>query len=108
MSDKGFVSQEMFAGRVSSHGKITSLASAFSLQNGQPFALFIIPKSDGTVPDATTALVTCKLYQDDNASACPFTCNCWDAPAVREISVNGITLTDFDVYWGAGVDVDES
>lgn len=105
---KGFVSPEMYAGRVLSHGKITSVAAAFKLASGQPFSLFIIPKSDGTVPDAVTALVTCKLDQDDTASACPFTCNCWDAPAVSEISINGVTLTDFDVYWGAGVDVAES
>ena len=105
---KGFVSPEMITGRVSAHGKITSVATAFKLESGQPFALFIVPISDGTDPDAKVVLVTCKLYQDDNATACPFTSNCWDVPAVSEISINGVDLEVYDVYWGAGVDVDES
>ena len=105
---KGFVSQEMYAGRASSHNQITDLSEGFKLSNGQPFALFIWPKSDGSNPDAVRALVNCKLYQDDNPSPCPFTTNCWDIPAVFEISANGIDLANFDVYWGAGVDVEES
>lgn len=105
---KGFVTPEMFAGRVSAHGQITSLTAAFSLESGQPFALFIIPKSDGRYADASTVLVDCKLYQDDDSADCPFTCNCWDAPAVSEIAINGIDLTDYDVFWGAGADVNES
>jgi len=59
---KGFVTPEMYAGRVSAHGQITSLTAAFSLDSGQPFALFIIPKSDGSYADASTVLVDCKLH----------------------------------------------
>lgn len=105
---KGNLTSELIAGRISAHDKIDSLTAAFSLEGGQPFALFIIPKADGTYPDATTVLVDCKLYQDDTASDCPFTCNCWDAPLVSEIAISGIDLDEYDVYWGAGVDVEES
>lgn len=106
--NKGHVSPEMFAGRVSVKGKVTDLSAGFKIKSNNPLALFIIPRADGANPDAAVAIVDCKLYQDDNFSDCPFATNCWDAPAVREIGINGINLADFDVYWGAGADVEES
>lgn len=108
MAEKGFVPVEMMVGRISSHGQITSLAAAFSLASGQPFALFIIPKSGGSYADAKTVIIDCTLYQDDESGDCPFTTNCWDVPAVSEVSASGVDLDEYDVYWGAGVDVDES
>lgn len=102
---KGIVTPEMYAGRINAHGKITSLSNGFKLKSEQPFSLFVHPKSDGADPDATVVMVDCKLYQDDVTSPCPFTANCWDAPAVQEIEANGVDLTKYDVYWGSGGDV---
>lgn len=103
-----FVSDEMAAGRVLAHGQITDLTEGFSLASKQPFALFIIPKTGGSAEGDLTAKVDCKLYQDDVASDCPFTCNCWDSPAVLEIEPTGIDLTVYDVWFGPGANVDES
>ena len=102
---KGFVSDTMMIGRVSSKGQITDLSTAFSLDGNIPFSLFIIEK---TVQSTQPVLVDCTLYQDDTNANCPFTPNVWDVPAVVEVSINGIDLTAYDVYWVAGVDVDES
>lgn len=104
--NKGHVSQEMFAGRISAKGKITSLTTGFSLAGNKPFSLFIIPKSTGSYANANTAIVDCKLYQEAESSDCPFTTNCWDAPAVIEIAINGIDLDEYDVYWGSGMEAE--
>ena len=103
--NKGYLDTEMFAGRVCSHGKITDLTEEFSLNGGAtPFALFIVEKaSKSTDP----VIVSCETYQGDGYADCPFTPNCWDVPAVRRVEAVGIDLTLYDVYWGAGADVEE-
>lgn len=103
-----YVNREMSVGRISSHGQITDLTAAFSLEDDKPFALFIIPKSDGSYATDVTATVDCKLYREDESADCPFTLNCWDAPAVVEVAINGIDLTEYDVYWGAGTEASAS
>lgn len=99
------VSEHESSQRILSHGKITSLSSAFTLASGYPFSLFIIPKdTDETEP----IIVSVKLDQDDAAANCPFNLRCWNEPGVIEVSASAINLTNYDVYWGAGVDVAES
>jgi hypothetical protein len=101
---KGNVSSQMEAGRIVEGGKITSLSAAFS-KGGNPFSLFVLPNPTGTASDDTVCTVNCKLYQSDVATAIPFTMNCWDVPLVSEISATGIDLDVYDVYWGAGTEI---
>jgi len=100
---KGYVSESMFAGRILSHGQITSLDSAFSLTNNEPFSLFLLAASatDETLP----VLVNCRLYQDDASANCPFVANQWNEPAIVEIAASGVSLTSYTAYWGAGSDI---
>jgi hypothetical protein len=102
---KGHITEIMNAGRILSHGKITSLTAAFSLATGHPFSLFIIPKSTSVVEPLVASV---KLYQDDAAANCPFSLRCWTETAVVEVGATAIDLTAYDVYWGAGADVTES
>jgi hypothetical protein len=111
--NKGFVSSEMAAGRISSHKKITDLTNGFKLENGTHFTLFIVPKANVTagvigVPDNAGLMVDCKLYQDDDSSDFPVLFNQWTEAAIQEISADAIDLTTYDVYWGAPVNVQES
>ena len=102
---KGHISEIANAARVLSHGKIISLGSAFSLASKTPFSIFIIPVNDEEWKPVT---IGCKLYMDDAASDCPFNLRCWNEPLINEISAGAIDLESYDVYWGAGADVDES
>ena len=43
MNSNGYISEAMNAGRILSHGRITSLADGFSLK-GKPFSLYVRPK----------------------------------------------------------------
>lgn len=99
------VTEQEASGRVLSHGKITSLSAAFTLASGYPFSLFIIPKD---TEETEPVIVSVKLDQDDSASNCPFNLRCWNEPAVIEVGASAINLTNYDVYWGAGIDVNES
>lgn len=105
MGKVGNVTNEMNATRICSHGKITSLATEFSLPGDVPFSLYVRPKA---ATDETDVVIPCKLYQDDAASDCPFGFKYWTEPAVKEVSANASLLTDYDVYWGAGDYVEET
>jgi hypothetical protein len=94
-----YVSETVNAGRIVSHGKITSLTSAFSLTSGQPFSIFVIPKN-GT--DVLPITAVCKLMLDSAASACPISLYCWNEVMIVELGATAINLTTHDVYWGAG------
>lgn len=102
--NKGYASIGMQEGRICSHGKITSLATDFSLAGNIPFSLFIIEKASA---DPVPVVVSCETYQGDGFSDCPFTPNCWDVPAVIKIEAGSIDLLLYDVYWGSGLDVSE-
>lgn len=110
---KGNVSKEIEAGRVSSHGKLASLAAGFKLSNGSPFSVVIVPKANITArvvsqPDAAGLLVDCKMYQDDVSSDyfIPFLVE--TSAAILELAIAAIDLATYDVFWAAGTDVDES
>lgn len=92
-----FLSDEMKAGRISYHGKITDLTNAFKLKNGQFFSIFIIP-TDETV---TIVEANVRLYHESSASAFPFCAKEWASAAVVEIPALAIDLTANAVYWGA-------
>lgn len=97
MSGK-YVSIPMSTGRVLAHGKITSLAAAFSLPGGIPFSIFI-KKKTGT---DDVLIVPCKCYLDESASDLPVVVEKWDEAAIVELSINAVNLTLYDVYWGSG------
>ena len=108
---KGYVSESMTAGRIVSKGKIAALPFSFSSFN--TFSIFVVPKANVTaglisVPNDAGVLVSCKCYQDDASSNLPVLFNQWTEAAIVEIPTDGINLTTYDVYWGAGVDVSES
>jgi len=106
-----YVSESMNAGRILSHGKISALPFTFTSFN--PFSIFVVPKANVTsgvisTPDNAGMLVDCKCYQDDASSDIPVLFNQWTEAAIIEIAEDAIDLDDYDVYWGAGVDVSES
>jgi hypothetical protein len=93
----GYLSEEMKAGRIACHGKITSLANGFKLKDGGPFSLFIIPNDGSTTPVKADA----KLADDAAVSECPFAVNGWTETLVLELPANAIDLTTHAVYWGS-------
>jgi len=101
---ENFITSVMSASRVTtSGGQITDLSTAFNVSNGDiPFSLFIIPISTGSSVDEKTVIVNCKCLKNETLINTPFTTFCWDVPLVKEISINGIDLSLFDVYWGTG------
>lgn len=85
--------------RVCSHGIIENLSSGFKLRHNSPFSVYIRPKEDTLAYDV---LLKCKCICDENVSALPVPLYNWSAAAIVEIAPNAISLTDYDVYWGAG------
>ena len=104
---RGFVSNEQRATRALSHGKITSLTTAFRLKNGNPFSLVIVPKASVTAgvisaPENAGLIVNCTMYEDDAAADYPVMFN-WPSEALFfEISDSAIDLDNYDVYWSCG------
>lgn len=96
------VTETVNAGRIVSHGKITSLTAAFSTTNGQPFSIFVIPKN-GT--DVLPITVSCRLMLDTAASVCPISLYCWNEVMIIEIAAAAINLSLYDVYWGCGASI---
>ncbi|OQB81393.1 MAG: hypothetical protein BWX87_00658 [Bacteroidetes bacterium ADurb.Bin123] len=114
---KGYVSDEMYAGRISAHGKIASLANGFEIKPGKsniPFSIIIIPKNsveagvisrpveDEIEDNRLGLIVQCTLNQDNLAADLPVMLYEWTPAAIRKISANAINLTLYDVYWGTG------
>ena len=105
MAKQGFVSNEMTAGRLLSHGKIESLEQAITFKI--PVSIMIIPKAKITgplvAPDSNQhLLVNLKLYQDDAASLFPCPIGQWTEGSIKEIVASAIELATYDVYWAAG------
>lgn len=105
MPKKGYISEQMTAGRVVSHGKITSLAGGFRLPDNLPFSLYIRPKFSVSTLD-TTMNVRC--YQDEQASEAPIAYNDWSPLAIVEIAAGQESILDTnDLYWGSGYYIGE-
>jgi hypothetical protein len=100
MPKKGYISEQMTAGRIVSHGKITSLSGGFRLPSNLPFSIYIRPKT--SVSNLDIAL-NVKCYQDEAASEAPFVFNDWSPLAIVEISSGQDSILDTnDLYWGSG------
>lgn len=88
----------MYSLRILSKGKVTDLKKGFSI-GGVPFSVFVKPKK---VTMETSTLIDCKLICDEAAGAFPVPIGDWTPGAITVISPNGIDLSAYDVYWGAG------
>lgn len=97
----------MQAGRILSHGKIESLDADFSLPNNVPFSIFLVPKEIESAYIGGLKLLKCKLYHDTKTSECPILVGCWNEPSIVTLSANAPLLDDYDVFWGAGNEVEE-
>lgn len=88
----------MYSLRILSKGQITDLSQGFNL-GGVPFSVFVRPKE---VSMEANTLVKCQLICDKTESDFPVPIGDWTPGAIVKISPNGISLDDYDVYWGAG------
>ena len=88
----------MYSLRILSKGKVTDLSNGFAL-GGVPFTVFVRPKE---VTMETSTLLKCKLLCDKEFSMFPVPIGDWTPGAIAVISPNGIDLSVYDVYWGAG------
>ncbi len=88
----------MYSLRILSKGQITDLAKGFDI-GGVPFSVFVKPKK---VTMETSTLIDCKLICDEGAGVFPVPIGDWTPGAITRISPNGIDLSEYDVYWGAG------
>lgn len=100
-ANNNYVSEQIFASRVASHGRVTNLAEGFRLKDEQPFSLYIRPKTGVTT--VTSVLVSVRLYKDEVCSPCPVGLGCWQEIMVCELDAsNADLLNDYEIYWGAG------
>ena len=99
---KVFISEQMIAGRIVSHGQITDLSTAFSVPGNLPFTVWAQPKDD----TVTSVMINCKCYQDEVASPAPVACGDWSPLAIVEIEAGAVDLTAVDLYWGCGYNVE--
>ena len=81
----------MYSLRILSKGKVTDLSNGFAL-GGVPFTVFVRPST----------LLKCKLICDKEFGMFPVPIGDWTPGAITVISPNGIDLSVYDVYWGAG------
>jgi len=99
--EKRIVSQELYAGRLLAHGKITEaqMAAGFKLATNEPFSVLIVPKEATT---NTLILVNLSLLHDNEASDFPCPLGDWTPGAIKQIAPDAIELADYDVYWASG------
>jgi hypothetical protein len=97
--NNNYVSNEMFAGRLSAHGQITDLSEGFKIDAALPFSICVVPKAATT---DVLLLVDLKLWMDAGSSDFPVPLNDWTPGAIMEIAPEAIELADYDVYWACG------
>lgn len=106
MPKKGYISEQMTAGRVVSHGKITSLTGGFHLPSYLPFSLYIRPKYSVSTLDIT---LNVRCYQDEEASEAPIAFNDWSPMAIVEIAEGQDSILETnDLYWGSGYYIEDA
>lgn len=88
----------MYSLRILSKGKVGDLSNGFNL-GGVPFSVFVRPKK---AVMETNVVLPCKLICDKQAGDFPVPLGDWTPGEIVEISPDAISLTDYDVYWGAG------
>lgn len=84
--------------RILSKGQIKDLSTGFSL-GGTPFSIYVRSKELSMENDT---LVRCRLICDSEQSEMPVPVGDWTPAKISYIAPNGIDLTKYDVYWGAG------
>lgn len=84
--------------RILSKRQVEDLTNGFSL-GGRPFSVFVRPKQNTM---ETNTLLKCSLICDTEAGNVPVPIGDWTPCAIVKISSNGISLDDYEVYWGAG------
>ncbi len=89
----------IYGQRILSKGRITDLSKGFSLKNGVPFSVYVRPKGESAAADA---VIDCKLICDRKSGPFPVPVGDWTPGMMSEIAADGISLDDFDVYWGSG------
>ncbi len=100
-ANDNYVSEQIFASRIASHGRVESVAGGFKLKDEQPFSLYIRPKTGVTT--IADVLVNVRLYKDEVCSPCPVILGCWQEIMVCELAEsNADLLNDYEIYWGAG------
>lgn len=75
------------------------LTNGFKLNGGVPFSVFVRPKKPSMEQNT---IIQCKCLCDKEASDFPVPVGDWTPAAIVEISPDAISLSDYDVYWGAG------
>lgn len=90
---------EMYSLRILSKGQITDLTNGSKLNGGVPFSVFVRPKKPSMEQNT---IIQCKCLCDKEASDFPVPVGDWTPAAIVEISPDAISLSDYDVYWGAG------
>jgi hypothetical protein len=100
--EKSSVSQELYAGRLLAHGKITAaqMAAGFKLKSNELFSICVVPKAATT---NTLLIVDLKLGHDDVTSDLPCPLSDWTPGFILELAPNAIELGDYDVYWATGI-----
>ncbi|KAA6347963.1 hypothetical protein EZS27_004582 [termite gut metagenome] len=99
----GYVSEFMRAGKICAKEQITDLSQNFKLKNGVPFSIYLRPK---TAIDEADRLINCRLYQESEISPVPMGFNDWQPLAIVELAADETLLSECDVFWGAGEEVE--
>lgn len=90
---------EMQVLRVLSHGKISDLSTGFKLEHDCPFSVYVRPKTSSLANDV---VINARCICDASTSEIPVPLHDWTPAAIVELAPNAISLSDYDVYWGAG------
>lgn len=88
----------MYSLRILSKGQITDLTKGFDL-GGVPFSIYVRKKS---VSMDTDLLVNCQLVCDKTMGEFPVPVGDWTPAAIVKLAPYSISLSSYDVYWGAG------
>jgi len=96
-----FSSEADQSARLNSHGKITSLATKFTMEDpNTPFSIYV--KKIVADPEIIDIVVNCKLMLDFESSNFPVALQNWTSGNIIEIGIAAIDLAVYDVYWASG------
>lgn len=88
----------MYSLRILSKGKITDLTKGFDLK-GVPFSIYCRKKA---VSMDTDLVINCQLLCDNTTGELPVPVGDWTPAEIVKLAPSAISLSDYDVYWGAG------
>jgi len=93
-----FMDDLMYSLRILSKGKISDLTKGFDL-GGVPFSIYCRKK---TVSMEVDLVVSCQCICDKSMSDLPVPIGDWTPAEIVKLAPGAISLSDYDVYWGAG------